>query len=82
VGDSQDGQAYHCFCSPEALQETRKRLQKQGSHSTYDRKCLGLDKGETDRLVASGAKSVVRFKVSYSSRLNSTRPQPANTVLD
>ncbi len=31
---------------------------------SYDRKCLGLEKEEVDKLLASGEKSVVRFKAS------------------
>ncbi|POY72299.1 putative Glutamate--tRNA ligase [Rhodotorula taiwanensis] len=43
----ENGHAYHCFCTPERLAETRKRLQREGSHEGYDRRCLGLDKKES-----------------------------------
>ncbi|CEQ42409.1 SPOSA6832_04207 [Sporobolomyces salmonicolor] len=57
-----EGKAYHCFCTPERLTETRKRLQKQGSNEGYDRRCLGLSKDEVAKRLASGERNIVRFK--------------------
>ncbi|ORY70761.1 hypothetical protein BCR35DRAFT_294367 [Leucosporidium creatinivorum] len=58
------GRAYHCFCTPERLAETRKLLQKRGDNSTYDRRCLGLGEEEVKSKLERGEKSVVRFKSS------------------
>lgn len=69
----QAGKAYHCFCSPQRLADTRKVLQKKGSNATYDRKCLGLSEGEVQQRLAAGERSVVRFKVS--TRLMEAEPQ-------
>ncbi|GAA5911826.1 hypothetical protein JCM5296_005380, partial [Sporobolomyces johnsonii] len=59
-----EGKAYHCFCTPERLAETRKRLQKQGSNEGYDRRCLGLSKDEVAERLARGERNIVRFKSS------------------
>ncbi|KAK4056962.1 Glutamate--tRNA ligase mitochondrial [Microbotryomycetes sp. JL221] len=56
------GQAYHCFCSNERLKQTRQTLQKQGSNSTYDRKCLGLSDSLVQERLKRGDQHVVRFK--------------------
>ncbi|KWU46000.1 glutamate-tRNA ligase [Rhodotorula sp. JG-1b] len=63
----QSGKAYHCFCTPERLAETRKRLQREGSHEGYDRRCLGLDKAEVKERLERGERNIVRFKASSSS---------------
>ncbi|GAA5843037.1 hypothetical protein JCM9279_001839 [Rhodotorula babjevae] len=61
------GKAYHCFCTPERLASTRKRLQKEGSHEGYDRRCLGLSKDEVKERLDKGERNIVRFKSSSSS---------------
>lgn len=62
--EMQNGHAYHCFCTPERLAETRKRLQREGSHEGYDRRCLGLDKKEVNERLERGERNIVRFKAS------------------
>ncbi|GAA5961704.1 hypothetical protein JCM8115_004740 [Rhodotorula mucilaginosa] len=54
----QSGKAYHCFCTPERLAETRKRLQRQGSHEGYDRRCLGLDEAEVKDRLERGERNI------------------------
>ncbi|BGP72255.1 Glutamate-tRNA ligase [Rhodotorula toruloides ATCC 204091] len=61
------GKAYHCFCTPERLASTRKRLQKEGSNEGYDRRCLGLSKEEVQERLAKGERNIVRFKSSNAS---------------
>ncbi|KAK4702191.1 glutamyl-tRNA synthetase, partial [Phenoliferia sp. Uapishka_3] len=58
------GRAYHCFCTPERIATTRKVLQKSGSNSTYDQKCLGVPLEEAVERLGKGESSVVRFKSS------------------
>ncbi|TNY23304.1 glutamate-tRNA ligase [Rhodotorula diobovata] len=60
------GKAYHCFCTPERLAATRKRLQKQGSHEGYDRRCLGLSQDEVRERLEKGERNIVRFQSSSS----------------
>ncbi|CAE6450609.1 unnamed protein product [Rhizoctonia solani] len=55
------GHAYRCFCGPERLSETKEKLQKLGSNSTYDRACLNLSEEDIARRVRVGEKHVVRL---------------------
>ncbi|CAE6430623.1 unnamed protein product, partial [Rhizoctonia solani] len=55
------GHAYRCFCGPVRLSETKEKLQKLGSNSTYDRACLNLSEEEIARRVRAGEKHVVRL---------------------
>ncbi|MBI5747096.1 MAG: glutamate--tRNA ligase [Nitrospirae bacterium] len=58
--------AYHCYCTPEELEERRKRALAAGQIPKYDRRCLGLATPPKDRRPA------VRFK----------SPQEGTTVVD
>ncbi|KAF8060769.1 hypothetical protein FPV67DRAFT_305746 [Lyophyllum atratum] len=58
------GHAYRCFCSPDKLAETRERLARTGSNSTYDKTCLHLTEEEVARKVRAGEKSIVRLNDS------------------
>ena len=60
----QSGRAYRCFCSSDRLQETREKLARAGSNSTYDKACLNLTEEEVARRVRAGEKSVVRLNVN------------------
>ncbi|CEL59969.1 glutamyl-tRNA synthetase [Rhizoctonia solani AG-1 IB] len=68
------GHAYRCFCGPERLSDTKEKLQKLGSNSTYDRACLNLSEEEISRRVRAGEKHVVR--------LNDTTIQDVKPVPD
>jgi glutamyl-tRNA synthetase len=57
------GQAYHCYCTPEALQQKRQAAEASGSGWIYDRTCCALDAAGVARLEASGAPRAVRFRV-------------------
>jgi glutamyl-tRNA synthetase len=51
------GHAYHCFCSPETIEEKRQRAQAQGKRAVYDGTCRDLGRVPGDREA-----SVVRFR--------------------
>ena len=57
------GHAYVCSCSPERLDEIRRRQRERGEPTRYDRLCRNLSDAERADLVASGAPHVVRFKI-------------------
>jgi nondiscriminating glutamyl-tRNA synthetase len=59
----QTGRAYHCFCTPEELEERRTRARESEGGWIYDRKCLGLSERERDRLLSEGRPFVIRFRV-------------------
>lgn len=60
----ESGYAYRCFCSPDKLADTRERLARTGSNSTYDKTCLHLTDEEVARRVRAGEKSIVRLNDS------------------
>ena len=57
------GSAYHCYCSPEALQAKRAAAEAAGGGWMYDRTCLSRSRDEIAQLEASGAPRAVRFLV-------------------
>jgi glutamyl-tRNA synthetase len=54
--------AYHCYCSPERLDEVRKAQQARKEPPRYDRHCRDLTAEERAAAEASGVTPVVRFK--------------------
>ncbi len=60
----QDGNAYHCYCNAEELEQMRKTAVEQGRPVTYDRKCLNLSEQEKKSQIDAGRKPAIRFKVS------------------
>jgi glutamyl-tRNA synthetase len=60
------GHAYHCFCTPERLEEMRKQQEKMRIAPKYDRQCLRLTDDEVSRRIAEGAPHVVRMKIPES----------------
>ena len=57
----QSGKAYRCYCTPERLQEMRKKQRSLKQPPRYDRKCRFLLENERAANEAVGLKSVVRF---------------------
>lgn len=56
-----EGKAYHCFCSPERLQEVREQQQKAKLPPGYDRHCRDLSGAEVQAKMDAGEPSVIRF---------------------
>jgi glutamyl-tRNA synthetase len=57
-----DGNAYHCWCTPEELDERRKAVQAKGLPWRYDRKCLDRPEEERRALLEEGRPAAIRFK--------------------
>jgi glutamyl-tRNA synthetase len=57
------GHAYHCFCSPELLDQKRKEAAARKTDFKYDRTCLKLAPDEVKRRLESGERAAIRFKV-------------------
>lgn len=57
----QEGKAYHCFCTPERLQQVREEQQRQKLPPGYDRHCRNLSADEVAERIAAGEPSVIRF---------------------
>ncbi len=58
------GHAYRCFCTPEEL-AGRRNAQQQGEGDAwmYDRRCLHLPSGESERMATAGQPFAIRFLV-------------------
>ncbi len=59
----EEGKAYYCFCSPEELEEERKKAMQEGRPYVYSGKCRNIPLQEAKRRVEAGEKASVRFKV-------------------
>jgi glutamyl-tRNA synthetase len=57
------GHTYHCFCSPELLDQKRKEAAARKTDFKYDRTCLKLTPDEVKRRLESGERAAIRFKV-------------------
>lgn len=58
-----DGHAFHCFCTPERLDEMRSAQRAAGENPRYDGRCLNLTAAEVHRRLNGGEPHVVRMKV-------------------
>lgn len=59
------GQAYHCFCTKERLDEMRKKQEERKQAPMYDRHCTHLSADEIAAKLAAGEPHVVRLKVPH-----------------
>ena len=57
------GLAYRCYCTPEELEEKRKRLLAKGIPPMYDGRCRHLKPEEEQTLIRSGRTPSLRFRV-------------------
>lgn len=57
------GRAYHCWCSPERLDEMRREQQARKQPPKYDRLCLGKTEAERKALGGYSERPVVRLRM-------------------
>jgi len=57
------GHAFHCFCTPERLDEMRAAQRAAGENPRYDGHCLRLSEAEVHERLAAGEAHVIRMKV-------------------
>lgn len=57
------GHAYHCYCTPEELEETRKAAAAENKPIVYSGKCRNLSPEEKKKFEAMGRKPSVRFRL-------------------
>ncbi|MCK4368692.1 MAG: glutamate--tRNA ligase [Dehalococcoidales bacterium] len=62
------GDAYHCYCSPQRLEEMRAEQVRRKQPPGYDRHCRDLTPEERAKKEAEGIVPVVRFKVPLEGR--------------
>ena len=58
------GDAFHCFCSSERLDEMRNAQMQKGESAKYDGLCAGLSGDEVATRIAAGEPNVVRMWLS------------------
>lgn len=58
-----DRHAFHCFCTPERLDEMRSEQIANGETARYDGRCLELDAEEVEKKLTAGETHVIRMKV-------------------
>ena len=57
------GAAYPCFCTPQRLEELRRKQRMMGQKPMYDGKCRSIPKEEARARVEAGEPHVIRLKV-------------------
>ncbi len=57
------GDAYHCYCSPDELDERREQQRAQGLPPGYDRHCRSLTPEQVAAYEREGRKPAVRFRM-------------------
>ena len=65
-----EGKAYKCYCSPEEVEEMRKRAQAEKKLPKYDGRCRNLSKDECLKKEAEGRKPVIRLKVPQDGKVS------------
>ncbi len=61
-----DGHAYKCFCTPERLEQLRRRQKARGETVGYDRHCRDLSADEVAARERAGLPYVIRLKMPVS----------------
>ncbi len=58
----ESGRAYHCYCSPEELQERRLAAKMKGEPPGYDRRCRDLSPEDEAAFLAEDRLPTIRFR--------------------
>jgi glutamyl-tRNA synthetase len=59
----EEGKAYRCFCTAEAIDARKRAVEQRGAVWKYDRACLALDSGESRRRHEASEPSCLRIRV-------------------
>jgi glutamyl-tRNA synthetase len=59
----ESGRAYHCYCSPEELDERNQQARAEGRAPGYDGHCRRLTEEQVAAYIAEGRKPVLRFRM-------------------
>lgn len=58
-----ENKAYHCFCAEEKLEAQRQDKMSRGEPPIYNGECAGLSAEESQKYLAEGKPSIVRFRI-------------------
>lgn len=64
------GRAYHCFCTPERLEQVRQQQSAAKLQTSYDRHCRSLTRDEVNARLTAGERHVIRMKVPLDGELS------------
>ena len=59
-----DGRAYHCYCTPQELEDRRRAAERRGETPGYDGRCRKLTDEERAAFEGEGRSSAIRFAMS------------------
>ncbi|HHT9125556.1 MAG TPA: glutamate--tRNA ligase [Candidatus Brocadiia bacterium] len=59
-----DAKAYHCYCTPQELEERRQTARSAGKPPRYDNRCRNLSDEQRNAFEGAGRPSSIRFVVS------------------
>jgi glutamyl-tRNA synthetase len=59
----EQGDAYYCFCTPERLEEMRRKQENKKQQPKYDGTCRQLSKQDIEQKLGSGLSHVTRLKM-------------------
>ena len=57
------GDAYHCYCTPEELETRREEQKESGQAPGYDGKCRSISAADLARYTAEGREPVIRMRM-------------------
>jgi glutamyl-tRNA synthetase len=60
----ESGRAYHCYCTPQELEDRRRAAERGGQTPGYDGRCRNLSEAERAAFEAEGRPRAVRFAMS------------------
>jgi nondiscriminating glutamyl-tRNA synthetase len=61
----EEGKAYYCFCTPEELEEDKKKSLEEGDIPKYSGRCSRLTREEIESYRREGRPATVRFKIPH-----------------
>jgi len=65
-----EGKAYKCYCTPDEVEEMRKKAQAEKKVPKYDGRCRNLSADECLKKEAEGRKCVIRLKVPQDGKVS------------
>ena len=68
------GHAYHCFCSPQQLEDDRQTALREGRPPQYVGRCREIPRADARRRVENGEPAAIRFRVPMASGVAAPTP--------
>ncbi|NOR15485.1 MAG: glutamate--tRNA ligase [Candidatus Aminicenantes bacterium] len=78
----EEDKAFHCFCSPEELEQERKKALEAGTTPVYSGKCRSLPRDKTKARLVAGEEASIRLKTPGQGDLSFTDLVRGTVVFD